>query len=198
MLELNKTALLLMGFQNDYFSEDGILYGVVDEPEQYPRVLDNTITLLKQWIDTPATLIATPVTFTSTYAELPDPVGLLKTIKEKQAFKKGSRGVKMVEDLVPFRNENQVLELEGRQSFNAFANTQLDTILQQKNIQSLVLAGAATAICIDSTARAAHERGYEVCILSDCIISRTALAQEFYVETIFPLYAEVVTSSELT
>ena len=198
MLNLSSTALLLVGFQNEYFAENGILHPVVDEPEQYPRVLNNIVTLLEHWADTPATLIATPVTFSPTYAEIPDPVGLLKVIKEQKAFQKGSPGANMVNDLVPFRDRNQILELEGRQSFNAFATTGLDDALEDNNIKSIVLAGAATAICIDSTARAAHERGYDVSILSDCIISRTGLEQELYVESIFPLYARVITSSDLT
>ena len=197
MLNLNQTALLLMGYQNDYFAEDGILHNVVDEPAQYSRVLNNTVTLIQHWSNSPATIIATPVTFTSTYAELPDPVGILKTIKEGQAFRAGSWGVQMVQELIPFHEKNQILELEGRQSFNAFANTKLDAILEEKSVQSLVLAGAATAVCIDSTARAAHERGYQVNILSDCIISRTDLEQELYVDSIFPLYAETLTSLDL-
>ena len=60
----------------------------------------------------------------------------------------------------------------------------------------MVVCGAVTSICIDSTGRAAHERGYRVTILSDCTASRTPYEQEFYCENIFPLYANVLTAAE--
>ena len=62
---------------------------------------------------------------------------------------------------------------------------------------SSVLAGAVTSICIDSTGRSAHERGYGVTVLSDCTCGRTNFEQDFYIEQILPLYAQISTSEEL-
>ena len=75
--------------------------------------------------------------------------------------------------------------------------TTLAGTLESKQIQSVVVAGAVTSICIDSTARAAYERGMNVSILSDCTAARTAAEQEFFCESIFPTYATVMTSEEL-
>jgi hypothetical protein len=41
------TALILVGCQNDYFAEDGILRGVVEEPNRVDSVLRATL----QFID---------------------------------------------------------------------------------------------------------------------------------------------------
>ena len=60
-----------------------------------------------------------------------------------------------------------------------------------------MIAGVVTSICIDSTGRAAHERGYRVSILKDCTAGRTSFEQNFYCENIFPLYASVIESKEL-
>ncbi len=55
-----------------------------------------------------------------------------------------------------------------------------------------------TSICIDSTGRAAHERGYRVSVLKDCTAGRTDFEQDFYCDKVFPLYAQVIDSEELS
>ena len=62
-------------------------------------------------------------------------------------------------------------------------------------MERVALAGVVTSICIDSTGRAAHERGYQVSVLSDCTAGRTAFEQEFYCDKVFPIYADVVDRS---
>ena len=87
--------------------------------------------------------------------------------------------------------------MAGKRGLNAFSNTRLDELLTERGIEHVVLAGAVTSICIDSTGRAAHERGYQVSVLSDCTASRTKMEQTFYCEQIFPLYAAVTDAKSL-
>jgi nicotinamidase-related amidase len=54
-----------------------------------------------------------------------------------------------------------------------------------------------TSLCIDSTGRAAYERGYDVTVLSDCTSGRTPAEQQFFCENVFPLYGAAVPSVEL-
>lgn len=190
-----QTALILIGYQNDYFADDGILHSVIEESSKITNVLANTVHLLKCLSSTATLVITTPIFFTSNYEELVDPIGILKTIKEVGAFQMGTAGSKTIQELKPF--EEKILEVPGKRGFNAFINTNLDGILKERNITNVVLAGAVTSICIDSTARFAHEKGYHVTILSDCTSARTILEQDFYCNNIFPLYAEVMNHLEL-
>jgi nicotinamidase-related amidase len=194
-MTLQNTALLLIGFQNDFFAPDGILHSVVSESSKVTKTVQNTVQLLRSLVETPMEVVAAPLFFTPTYEELVDPVGVLKIIKDSKAFQRGAKGSEMIEEFRPFRN--QILEVPGRRGFNAFTNTNLNEILQQKQITHLVLAGAVTSICIDSTGRAAHDRGYQVSVLSDCTSARTSFEQEFYFNHVFPLYAETIPSSRL-
>lgn len=194
-MEPRKTALILIGYQNDYFSPNGILYGVVEESAKVTNVISNTVHLLKCLATSPALIITTPIFFTPNYEELIEPIGILKTIKEVNAFQMGTQGSETIEQLHPF--EDRILEVPGKRGFNAFINTNLDEILKQQGITEVVLAGAVTSICIDSTARSAHEKGYHVTILADCTSARTVFEQEFYCASIFPLYADVLTHTEL-
>ena len=89
------------------------------------------------------------------------------------------------------------MEVPGKRGLNSFSNTELNKVLLQHNIRDVVIAGAITSICVDTTGRSAQALGYRVSILSDCCAGRTTFEQEFYCESIFPLYAEVFNSKAL-
>lgn len=194
-MDLNRTALILIGYQNDYFATDGILREVIEESAKITNVLANTISLVKSLVETPVLIISTPILFTPDYSELVEPVGILKTIKEVGAFREGSKGSETIPELHRFGNH--IIEVPGKRGLNAFSNTQLDTILQERKIIHIVLAGVVTSICIDSTGRSAFDRGYKVIILSDCTSGRTPFEQEYYCNEIFSLYAKVIDHAQL-
>jgi nicotinamidase-related amidase len=194
-MQPQKTALILIGYQNDYFSPKGILHSVIEESSKVTNVIANTVHLLQNLVSSPTLIVTTPIFFTLNYEELIDPIGILKTIKEVNAFQMGTPGSETIAELHPF--ENRIMEVPGKRGFNAFINTNLDEVLKQRGITNVVIAGAVTSICIDSTGRSAHEKGYNVTILSDCTSARTVFEQEFYCSTVFPLYAQVMNNKEL-
>ncbi len=194
-MQLSKTAFIFIGYQNDYFAEDGILKGAIEESANANEVLNNTLHLIDRVKPSAAKLIQTPIHFTHAYEELDEPVGILKIIRDVGAFQKGKPGSAIIEQ---FRNHDDCIEVvDGKRGLNAFSNTELERNLIKYGIENVVLAGAVTSICIDSTGRAAHERGYKVFVLSDCTAGRSNFEQTFYCENIFPLYATVMTSKEM-
>jgi nicotinamidase-related amidase len=188
-----KTAIVLIGFQNDYFAQDGILKGVVEKSSQVIGVLRNTLHLINNMEDT--LIISTPIVFSENYAELIEPIGILKTIKEVGAFKKGSFGAQAITELDQFKDK--IIEIPGKQGLNAFINTSLQAVLKENNITKVAFAGTVCSICIDSTGRSAFDKGFKVTMLSDCISGRTVFEQEYFCKDVFPLYANVTTSQEL-
>ena len=194
-MDSHNTAILLIGFQNDYFAPDGILHSVIEASATTVKTVENTTTLLQGLKHTDILIISTPIFFTPDYEELVEPVGILKTIKDVGAFQKDAKGSEAIPELKPF--EDRILDIPGKRGLNAFINTNLNEILTQHNISNLVLAGAVTSVCIDSTGRSAYEQGYQVFVLQDCTSARTTFEQEFYFENVFPLYASPLSSSEL-
>jgi nicotinamidase-related amidase len=87
--------------------------------------------------------------------------------------------------------------VQGKVGFNAFSSTTLDEVLRQRGISDVLVAGMVTSLCIDSTGRAAYERGYAVTVLSDCTSARTPQEQDFFCQTIFPLYGRAATSMQI-
>ena len=189
------TAIILIGFQDDYFSTDCILHGLLEDSAGTRAVLGRTVGMLKSLRDSPVTMISTPIIFSPDYSEVRQTDGLLLAIRAAQAFKAGTPGAETVDELQAFGDRIQ--EIPGKRGFNAFTETGLARVLGDASITHVVIAGAVTSICIDSTGRAAYELGMQVSILSDCTAARTNVEQEFFCSTIFPVYATLRTADEV-
>lgn len=186
-MESANTALILIGFQNEYFSPQGTLYGLLVGASQ---VLANTVDLVERLRSQAILVVDTPIIFTPDYSELVEPTGILKAIKEIGAFKAGTRGSETLPEIRQFGE--RIVEVPGKRGLNAFSNTDLDDLLKRRRITNVALAGVKTSLCIDSTGRSAYEKGYKVSILSDCTAGTDEFEHKFYCEKIFPLYSEVI------
>ncbi len=188
------TAVILVGYQNDYFAPDGILRGVVEEPDRVDTVLANSLAFINAMAATPMTIIATPIVLEPDYRALANSVGILDTIKSSGAFKAGTAGAEDIPELAAFGE--RITYVKGKVGFNAFSDTVLDRVLRERGTKDVLVAGMVTSLCIDSTGRAAYERGYRVTILSDCTSARTPAEQDFFCKNIFPLYGGVLDSRQ--
>jgi nicotinamidase-related amidase len=196
MMKPETTMLILIGFQNDYYAPDGILRGVIDQSLSHLDVVANTVALLHRLLPAAVVVVDTPIVFTPDYRELSsEPTGILKAIKEVGAFCAGTAGVETIAELRAFGS--RIVTVPGKHGINAFSNTALDQLIHEHGIRDVVLAGAVTSVCIDSTGRSAYERGLKVHVLRDCTSARTLIEQEFYCDHIFPIYAQVLTSTKL-
>ncbi len=184
----------MVGYQNDYFAANGILRGVVEEPDRVDSVLVNTLDFIRAVVSTPITIISTPIVLEPGYRALANSVGILDTIKASGAFKAGTAGADNIPELTAFGD--RITYVKGKVGFNAFSSTELDRILKERGIKDVLVAGMVTSLCIDSTGRAAYERGYGVQILSDCTSARTRAEQDFFCKNIFPLYGGVLDSHQ--
>lgn len=194
-MNFNNTALILVGYQNDYFAPDGILRGVVEEPDRVDRVLAKSLELLNVLQDSEIAFIATPMLMEPDYRVRANSVGILDTIKSSGAFKLGSAGADTIPALLAFGD--RITYIMGKHGFSAFTNSDLDRVLDEKEIKYVLVAGMVTSLCIDSTGRAAYELGYDVSILSACCSARTRTEQDFYCKHIFPLYSRVIDNRQV-
>ena len=77
---------------------------------------------------------------------------------------RGSAGHDIIPELAPLEGE-VVLDKPGKDSFYA---TDLETILRARGITHLIVTGVTTEVCVQTTVRAANDRGFDCLILSDC------------------------------
>ena len=84
-----------------------------------------------------------------------------------------------------------------RPAWSAFSGTGLDRMLCDHGITRLVLTGVATSIGLESTAREAHDLGYELVIASDAVTDLRPETHENSIQRIFPMLAQVATTGEI-
>jgi nicotinamidase-related amidase len=84
-----------------------------------------------------------------------------------------------------------------KRGWNAFYGTELDLELRRRKVTGIVLAGISTSIGVESTARAANERGYELTIVTDAITDPDESAHLNSLRAVFPQIAELATTEEV-
>ena len=85
-----------------------------------------------------------------------------------------------------------------KRQWGAFTGTELDLQLRRRGVGTIVLAGIATNMGVESTARAGWELGYDIVIAEDATASRSAAMHAFSIEQILPLIARIVRAEDIT
>lgn len=80
---------------------------------------------------------------------------------------RGEKGHDFIPELYPIEGE-PILDKPGK---GAFYETDLHLILEANGIRSLILCGVTTEVCVNTTAREANDRGYEVLVVEDAVAS---------------------------
>ena len=84
-----------------------------------------------------------------------------------------------------------------KKAWDAFANTGLDELLHSRDLTQVVLAGIATSIGVESTARSAFAFGYNVTLAVDAMTDMSPEAHENSVKRIFPRLGESGTTADI-
>jgi nicotinamidase-related amidase len=145
-LEPQKTALLVIDVQNEYF--DG----------KWP-IPDGTIALQKieQAIDASQTAGATVVYVQHAVLQ-----------PERGIFIPGSHGFDLHARLHPRANDQRVVKNYP----GSFSKTDLENTLRQRGIDTIVISGYMTHMCCDTTAREGFQRDFRVLFLNDATATR--------------------------
>lgn len=179
----DKTALLLIDIQNDYFPGGKMeLVGAEPAGRQAAKVL--------QWFRDRQL----PVIHVAHEAVRPN----------ASFFLPGTPGQK-IHTLVLPRPEETVIT---KNFPNSFLKTTLLEVLRAQGISCLVMAGMMTHMCIDSTARAAKDLGFHCTLAHDATATRdlvfagwktpAAMVQSAFIAALSGLCDAVVSTGELT
>ena len=106
----------------------------------------------------------------------------------------GTRGSDVVEALKPVKGDHHLRKTR----YSCFYSTRLDGLLRRFGVDTVIVTGLVTNICVQHTAADAFFRGYRVVVPRDCVEAVSDLHQEQALAYMREMYgAEITTSSEL-
>ena len=172
--EPSTTALLMIDMQRDF-----------DEPKGFGEMLGNDVSLVRRCI-APCLRVLTAARQAGLFVihtreghrpDLSDclPAKLTRGGKTfigeagpmGRILVRGEYGHDIIRELYPIDGE-PIIDKPGK---GAFFDTDLGLILRTRGIQSLIVCGVTTEVCVQTTAREANDRGFEVLVPEDCCAS---------------------------
>lgn len=107
---------------------------------------------------------------------------------------KGSKNAQIIDELKP-NSDDKIIE---KRTYSGFFGTNLFELLKERNIDTLILVGIYTHICVQHTAADAFYHGFNIIIPKDATIAPTRRDYENGLNTMRTLYgANIVTSDDL-
>jgi ureidoacrylate peracid hydrolase len=193
-IDPSTTAVVLIEYQNDFTTEGGVLHPAVTEVMDKTDMLANTKRVVEKARAAGATVMHAPITFAEGYNEISShPYGILKGVVDGNAFVKDTWGAAIIDELAPEAGD---ILIEGKRGLDTFASTNLDFILRNKGITTIVLGGFLTNCCVESTMRSGYENGYQVITLSDCVAATSMEEHDNALRYDYPMFSQPMTSTE--
>lgn len=100
-------------------------------------------------------------------------------------------------DLIPELERQPADVVIFKRQWGAFYGTDLDLQLRRRGLTTIVLGGIATEVGVESTARDAFERGYDLVFAADAMTGRNASSHANSIEHIFPRIGRVRTTEAI-
>jgi ureidoacrylate peracid hydrolase len=156
-------ALIVVDVQNDFVSPQGSAGKRGEDVSAAMAMIPN----LTRLIDEARKIGLTVVYIRTTHSEWTDTPSWIYRSSQKSGLstcREGTWGAEFYEGIAPLTSERVVI----KHRYSAFINTDLNTVLKARNIQSVLVCGVATNVCVETTARDAYMYDYYVTMIDDC------------------------------
>src|SRR5919112_985024 len=174
-----RTALIIGDMQNDFVKEGGTL--VVPGAEETIQPIRRLLELARR--------AGMKVVFTQDTHNDGDPEWEIWG----EHCREESWGWQVVDELAPSEDEATV----RKPRYDAFYGTQLEHMLRQWGVDTLIICGTVANICVHYTAASAAMRWFNVIVPKDCISSFNDFDMEASLSQTATLLGEVVSSGDI-
>lgn len=172
-LELERTALVLIDWQQDFCGPGGYVDAMGYDLSLTRAPVTATRRVLERWRALQGTIVHTQEGHKPDLSDCP-PNKLWRSKRIGagigdpgpcgRILVRDEPGWEIIPELAPLPGEVVV----DKATKGAFCQTELDLVLRNKRILSLVFTGITTDVCVSTTMREANDLGYECLVLSDC------------------------------
>lgn len=174
-----KSALICIDFIQDLVHPDGKVaaHGNADFIKRH-RSLENAEQLQAWARQAHVPIIHVRVGFSEQHNPAPQASPLFGPAKKNGVFVSNSWGTRFMPALAPIGGERSI----EKPRVNAFYRTELEELLVSKNISHLIFCGCATDLAVQSAARDAHDRDFNVTVIGDCCVAKSDEVQRSTLE----------------
>src|SRR5262245_28471989 len=102
-------------------------------------------------------------------------------------------GSGFVPEMTPREGDIEVV----KRTIGAFYGTGLAERLRDRGVDAVVMAGLATTMGVESTARAAADHGFDVVFAADAMSGMTTSEHEHALTVVLPRFGDVITTDEV-
>ncbi len=189
-LTRSKTAVIVIDMQNDFCHEEGALVKKGKDVTLFRKIipcLQNFINSAKEY--------KVPIIYVKTihHEYTNSEVWTSRSNKTGEATCKPYTWGTEFYGVVP---EEKDIVIE-KHRYNAFFNTPLDSALSTLNIKNLIITGVSTSVCVDTTAREAFMRDYQVIVPTDTTAAFTNEEHSFSLKLISQYFGVTCLSKEI-
>jgi nicotinamidase-related amidase len=100
-------------------------------------------------------------------------------------------------DLIPELGHQSSDIVVSKQTWGAFASTDLEAQLKAMGVTQVVVTGVATGTGVEATARQAYEAGFNVTLALDAMTDMRPEAHEYSLASVFPRLAETGSTQDV-
>lgn len=179
---LKNPALLVMDYQGDILSL---------VPAQQDSLLKNAALLIERARKSGVPVIYVEVSFRPGYPEVSPRNKAFAGLKGANRFIQGSPGTAVHAKVAPKEGEPVVI----KHRVGAFSETDLQTCLRARGVESLLLAGISTSGVVLSTLRVAADLDYAITVVADACADSDEEVHRVLMEKVFPRQADVVNTA---
>ena len=187
-------GLLVVDMQNGFVSKGGSYDLLGMNTEGYRKIIPKT----KELIEFCRTNLI-PVFFTEAIRE-PSGIDLLTRVHRllpvtrEERLKvpicvRGTWDAKTIDEITPAESDHVVIKRRD----SAFQDTELRVWLQSEGVNTLIICGVDTSICVETSLRDAFNIGYDVILISDATASGINKHYETTLERVRDYYGLVMT-----
>jgi len=155
-LDAKRTALIVVDMQRVFCDEDGALY-----VPSTKSIIGNIARLAKQFREKQMPVIYLRHVVRGDGSD----TGRFRDMypNADEILARGTPGIEVIDALAPESGDIVVDKL----FYSGFHNTDLDTILRARDVDTIVICGTVTNVCCETTIRDAAHREYKVIALHD-------------------------------
>ena len=200
-MDMEHAALLIIDMQNDFIHQDGFVKKSaqgIGVPEDAFELLKTPIPYIRQlaqgFRSTGRNVIYVYTAWQPDYSDVALPLRKMgPKAREHGALVIGSWGAQIIDELAPEKCDFMLI----KKAYGAFFQTNLDRVLRNRKITTVVLTGVATNFCVETTAREAVAYGYDIILVNDGCATFDAAGHEATLKVISMGFGEVMCTDEV-